>query len=174
MLRKDGVVFVMNTKKDMKRLFYTALLAFAFSACTSSNNVQTNSEERLDSLKDQMVSKPVEMENPDPAHNSENSVDWMGTYEATLPCADCPGIKVVLTLHEDDTFEMSRTYIDKDTKMEDTGRFEWQNDGSIVHLKGKEVDVKLRVGENILFELDQQGKEIVGDLAEFYIYKKQL
>ena len=58
--------------------------------------------------------------------------------------------------------------------MEDTGRFEWQNDGSIVHLKGKEVDVKLRVGENILFELDPQGKEIVGDLAEFYIYKNKI
>lgn len=158
----------------MIKLFYVALAVFAFSACTSPNNSQTNSEEQKDSLADQVVSNPLEMENPDPAHNSQNSVDWMGTYEATLPCADCPGIKTVLVLHEDKTFEMSSEYLERDTKFEDKGTFEWQNNGSRVHLKGKDTDVKLKVGENILFQLDQEGNEITGDLAEYYIYKKQM
>lgn len=157
----------------MIKLFYVALAVCAFSACTSSNNSQSNSEELKDSLEDQMVSRPLETENPDPAHNSQNSVDWMGTYEATLPCADCPGIKTVLVLHEDETFEMSNEYLERDSKFEDKGTFEWQNNGSIVHLKGKDTDVKLKVGENILFQLDQEGNEITGDLAEHYIYKKQ-
>ncbi|TYR37899.1 copper resistance protein NlpE [Sphingobacterium phlebotomi] len=158
----------------MKKLFYVALAVFVFSACTSPDNSQTNSEERIDSLEDQMVSRPLEMENPDPAHNSQNSVDWMGTYEAVLPCADCPGIKTVLVLHEDETFQISSEYLERDTKFEDEGTFEWQNNGSIVHLKGKDTDVKLKVGENRLFQLDQEGKEITGELAEHYIYKKQL
>ncbi|MBD1433122.1 copper resistance protein NlpE N-terminal domain-containing protein [Sphingobacterium sp. DN00404] len=158
----------------MKKLFYGALAVFAFSACTSPNNSQTNSEERIDSLEDQMVSRPLETENPDPAHNSQNSVDWIGTYETVLPCADCPGIKTVLVLHEDETFQISSEYLERDTKFEDKGTFVWQNNGSTVHLKGKDTDIKLKVGENRLFQLDQEGKEITGDLAEHYMYKKQL
>ena len=158
----------------MKKIIYGALAVFAFSACTSPNNSQTNSEELKDSLADTMVSRPLEMENPDPAHNSQNSVDWMGTYEAVLPCADCPGIKTVLILREDETFEMGSEYLERDTKFEDEGTFEWQNNGSVVHLKGKDTNVKLQVGENVLFQLDQQGNRITGDLAEHYIYKKQL
>ncbi|NGM66616.1 copper resistance protein NlpE [Sphingobacterium sp. SGR-19] len=157
----------------MKHLFYIVLAVFAFSACTSPNNSQTNSEELRDSLEDQMVSRPLETENPDPAHNSQNSVDWTGTYEATLPCADCPGIKTVLVLREDETFQMHSEYLERDTEFEDEGKFEWQNSGSVVHLKGKDTNVKLKVGENILFQLDQEGNEITGDLAEHYIYKKQ-
>ncbi|HLT89219.1 MAG TPA: copper resistance protein NlpE [Sphingobacterium sp.] len=158
----------------MKQLIYIVLAAVAFSACTSPNNSQTNSEELKDSLTDQMVSRPLETENPDPAHNSQNSVDWMGTYEAVLPCADCPGIKTVLILHDDETFQMRSEYLERDTKFEDEGTFEWQNNGSVVHLKGKDTDVKLKVGEHVLFQLDQEGNEITGDLAAHYIYKKQM
>jgi len=164
---------VINTKKVMKKLFYVAFAVFVFSACTSPNNSQTSSEGQTDSLADQMVSRPLEMENPDPAHNSQNSVDWAGTYEAVLPCADCPGIKTVLVLREDETFQMHSEYLERDTEFEDEGKFAWQDNGSVVHLKGKDTDVKLKVGEHILFQLDQEGNEVTGDLAEHYIYKKQ-
>lgn len=157
----------------MKQLIYIVLATVGFSACTSPNNSQTT-EELKDSLTDQMVSRPLEMENPDPAHDSQNSVDWMGTYEAVLPCADCPGIKTVLVLHEDETFRMRSEYLERDTKFEDEGTFAWQNNGSVIHLKGKDTDVKLKVGEHILFQLDQEGNEITGDLADHYIYKKQM
>src|SRR5690606_3277784 len=158
----------------MKQLIYIVLAAVAFSACTSPNNSQTNSEELKDSSTDQMVSRPLETENHDPAHNSQNSVDWMGTHEGVLPCADCPGLKTVLTLHDDETFQMRSEYLERDTKFEDEGTFEWQNNGSVVHLKGKDTDVKLKVGEHVLFQLDQEGNEITGDLAAHYIYKKQM
>ncbi|PRD49387.1 copper resistance protein NlpE [Sphingobacterium haloxyli] len=158
----------------MKRLFYMVVAVLGLSACTSPNNSQSNSEELKDSLEDQMVSRPLEMQNPDPAHNSQNSVDWAGTYEATLPCADCPGIKTVLVLREDETFEMDREYLERDGKFEDKGTFQWQNNGSVVHLKGEDTDIKLKVGEHVLFQLDQEGNEITGDLAEHYRYKKQM
>ena len=32
-----------------------------------------------------------------------------GTYEGTLPAADCPGIKTVLTINADSTYQPSRT-----------------------------------------------------------------
>ena len=158
----------------MKKIIYIALALIGFSACTSSNNSQTSSEEARDSLADQMVSRPLEQENPDPAHNSQNSVDWMGTYEAVLPCADCPGIKSVLVLREDETFEIRNEYLERDTESADEGTFVWEDHGSVVHLKGENTDLKLKVGENILFQLDQEGKDITGNLAEHYRYKKLL
>jgi len=39
---------------------------------------------------------------------------------------------------------------------------------------GKEVNMKLKVGENQLFSLDQDGKPIDGPLKDHYILKKEL
>ena len=36
-----------------------------------------------------------------------------GTYEGTLPAADCPGIKTVLTINTDSTYLLKQDYIDK-------------------------------------------------------------
>src|SRR5262249_20486174 len=45
---------------------------------------------------------------PQPAdiHNSRNSLDWAGTYEGVLPCADCLGTKTRLTLNHDDSYRL--------------------------------------------------------------------
>jgi uncharacterized lipoprotein NlpE involved in copper resistance len=42
--------------------------------------------------------QPAEM------HNSRISLDWAGTYEGVLPCADCPGTKTRLTLNQDGSY----------------------------------------------------------------------
>ena len=36
-----------------------------------------------------------------------------GTYEGTLPAADCPGIKTVLTINADSTYELKQDYIER-------------------------------------------------------------
>ncbi|WP_407405587.1 copper resistance protein NlpE [Chryseobacterium sp.] len=107
------------------------------------------------------------------SHNSQNSVDWMGTYEAVVPCADCPGIKTDLTLNKDNTFTISEEYLDKKSKNEDKGSFSWDATGSIISLNGKSTKYQYKVGENTLFMLDTEGKEIQGALQEHYIFKKK-
>ena len=48
---------------------------------------------------------------PDPrlpsGDNSRNSLDWQGTYVGTVPCADCPGIRMRIELKDDGTFARS-------------------------------------------------------------------
>jgi|SRR5690606_10412838 len=105
-------------------------------------------------------------------HTAQSALDWMGTYEATLPCADCPGIKTIIGLNENQTFQISSEYLERDTKIEDSGEVMWHDNGSVVHLKGKDTDIKLKVIENGLIYLDQEGKEIEGDLANLYRFKK--
>ncbi len=108
-------------------------------------------------------------------HNAQNALDWNGTYEATLPCADCPGIKTILTLNSDQTFQISQQYLKnhtEETTTEDTGMFEWQKNGSIIHLKGKETDMLLQVGENRLMALDKRGEDM-GSQKDHYIFTKK-
>lgn len=104
---------------------------------------------------------------------SENALDWAGTYEATVPCADCPGIKTSLTLNNDKTFSISEEYLDRNSKNQDKGSFSWDATGSMITLKGKTANYKYKVGENMLIQLDMEGKEIDGPNKDFYIFKKK-
>jgi copper homeostasis protein (lipoprotein) len=111
-------------------------------------------------------------------HNSRTSLDWDGTYYGTLPCADCPGIQTMLTLHADGTYTLSTKYIDRDEKFnEDTGSFEWDEKGNAIKLMVTNDDGlshQYQVGENKLFKLDRKGNRIEGDLAENYTLTKTL
>ncbi|MDQ0595279.1 putative lipoprotein NlpE involved in copper resistance [Chryseobacterium ginsenosidimutans] len=107
------------------------------------------------------------------AHNSENSLDWYGTYEAVVPCADCPGIKTVLILNKDKTFKISEEYLERKTKNEDKGTFEWNDVGSVITLKGKNSNYKYKVGENTVTQLDMNGHPIDGPNKNLYVFKKK-
>lgn len=104
---------------------------------------------------------------------SENSLDWNGTYEAVVPCADCPGIKTSLTLNDDKTFSITEEYLERNSKNQDKGSFTWDTTGSVITLKGKTANYKYKVGENILIQLDMDGKEIDGPHKDLYIFKKK-
>lgn len=104
---------------------------------------------------------------------SENALDWAGTYDATVPCADCPGIKTSLTLKNDKTFSITEEYIDRNSKNQDKGTFSWDSTGSIITLKGKTANYKYKVGENMLVQLDMEGKEIDGPHKDLYIFRKK-
>ena len=151
----------------VRTLFFCAALGLSFGACNSSkpkaDATATTNSSALDS-----VTTAV-----DNAHNSENALDWDGVYEATLPCADCPGIKTQLTLNPDKTFLLHREYLEKNTNTEDKGTFMWHNQGAVVHLQGKDTDLKLKVGENQLFLLDSAGEINQGPQKEAYTFIKK-
>lgn len=110
---------------------------------------------------------------PPDDHNSRNSVDWQGMYSGTLPCADCEGIRMTLTL-QDSTYRMIQTYLVKDSfSRHSEGKFNWSDDGSTVRLLGvKDAPDQYKVGENKLIQLDGEGNLIKGTLADLYILTK--
>ena len=99
---------------------------------------------------------------------TENSVDWNGTYKGELPCADCEGIATTIELKSDNTFVQKNEYKGKgkDNTFEEKGSFEWDKYGSIITLKLKDGVQKYKVAEGYITHLDQNGKEITGDLAK--------
>lgn len=115
------------------------------------------------------IEKPIA--NPD-NHNSLNSLDWKGTYKEILPCANCEGVETILTLNSDGTYILITNYLGRNDALEEEERgiFSWEKNGSVIKLATSQSQYK--VGENLLWQLDVDGKLITGKLSDHYILKK--
>ncbi|HLQ99269.1 MAG TPA: copper resistance protein NlpE [Sphingobacterium sp.] len=152
------------------------MVAFLFTACNNASNNQEASDNESET--EELMEDTESMDEPEDEeiadmHNSENSLDWAGTYEGTLPCADCPGIKMELKINSDETYSLYQEYLERDMKGTETGTFSWDEDGNIVTLTNEDGREDLyQVGENQLFRLDPEGNRVQGELADQYILKK--
>lgn len=107
-------------------------------------------------------------------HNAQNALDVDGIYEGNLPPASGTEMKTVITL-SGDTYKKSIIYDKEPNKtFETSGKFTWDQNGSIITLEGEEAPNKYFVAENKLIHLDIDGNMITGDLADKYILKKKL
>jgi uncharacterized lipoprotein NlpE involved in copper resistance len=99
---------------------------------------------------------------PDSVHNSANSLDWAGVYKGVLPCADCMGIETQLELQSDLTYVLQTRYLGRSEEpFTEQGRFIWNEAGSKIRLQHASDGVShYRVGENIVEQLDLDGKVI--------------
>lgn len=119
----------------------------------------------------------VELEMVAPAdtvHTTQNSVDYAGTYKGVIPCADCEGIEVELTVNMDSSYTHSMKYLGKGDEKPVTkaGKYVWI-DGGTIQLEGiADGPSKYKVGEGRIWQLDLQGNKIEGDLADKYILTK--
>ena len=94
-------------------------------------------------------------------HNSRNSLDWAGTYEGVLPCADCPGIKTRLTLNKDGTYELRAEFLDRPTVPKTVrGRFTWHANGNAISLDARGGRQQYAVREGNLAPLNLDGSPL--------------
>jgi heat shock protein HslJ len=107
--------------------------------------------------------------------NSRTALDWAGLYQGTLPCADCEGIEMALTLNQDLTYTLQAKHLGKDTPARpQSGTFAWDEQGRSITLSGiKDLPNHFLVGEERLFQLDPAGQRITGAQAERHILQKQ-
>jgi uncharacterized lipoprotein NlpE involved in copper resistance len=144
----------------MKKIFVTVFVAMGLIAC--SNATKPAEQDATDNV------KAVDM-----AHTT-NSLDYYGTYTGTVPCADCAGLKTEITLDADNHYTVKTEYLGKDeTVYTETGVYSWDKNSRIITLEGiTEAPSKYIVGENYLKQLDMEGNEITGELADMYILRK--
>lgn len=146
-----------------KSIFASIFASFIIFSCQSKGVQQE--QKNTDSSKE--ITEAVKKE-----HNSMNSLDWSGKYEGILPCADCEGIKYIVELKKDGNFFIEQEYLGKETVYQDEGFYKWDASGNVLHLNSNVSPLVLKVEENRLKVLDQQGKEITGNLKDKYILKK--
>ncbi len=156
-----------------KNILQPALAAaMLLAACSQSNKEQTSADTasvktgKADSVSFLMPT----------ADNSANALDWPGTYQGILPCADCEGIETSLTLRADSSYSLRTRYRGKKDAAagEQKGTFAWNAAGSTIRLSGiRNAPDQYLVGENQLIQLDMQGNRITGALEKNYVLSRQ-
>ncbi|MBC9911189.1 copper resistance protein NlpE N-terminal domain-containing protein [Chitinophaga varians] len=95
-----------------------------------------------------------------------------GTYQGTLPCADCPGMDYQISLFDDHTFTELVSYQGRGQGIAFTEKGTWQQiNDSIVSIKKKTDSSSFLASDSKLLVLDKQGKRIEGALASNYVLK---
>ncbi|MCG2612284.1 copper resistance protein NlpE [Flavobacterium sp. SM15] len=148
----------------MKQTFLAlTFLSFVLTGCKK--EVKTETESAATVL-DSTASVPD-------SHTSENALDWNGSYQGVVPCADCPGIETKLTLNKDKTYELSVLYQDREKQPTITkGNFTFDQSGSIITLDKAGKTTSYKIKEGCLTMLDRDKKEIGGALKAKYILNK--
>ena len=94
-----------------------------------------------------------------------------GTYQGTLPCADCPGTDYQISLYEDQRYKELMVYRDRNEGRAfiDTGVWKMDND-TIIELVGQQPQ-QLLFEDGKLYRLNREGQRITGALADNYILR---
>lgn len=99
---------------------------------------------------------------------------YCGTYRGTLPAADCPGIKTVLTIKADSTYSLSSDYIDRQNgHSEESGIY--HKNGDVIELvtpsSGEKTYYKVKDANSVIMT-DSAGTEPQGETSKLYILTK--
>lgn len=137
------------------------LLILAFWSCSNSAETQTGPVTVKDSLTKQDTGR------------------WVGTYKGTVPDKNSVGLEMTLALNPSNTYDLTITHLQKDPKNNTveniTGEINWEDDSTTIVLK--EVDSiysnKFRIKPGIVEYLNPDATPNTGDLAEFYVLKKE-
>lgn len=100
---------------------------------------------------------------------------FYGTYEGTLPAADCEGIRTTLVLNEDTTYDLTTVYLDgKEEEIKTSGVYERSGEDLIILITPSTgFKTYYKIVENGVALTDAEGKSAEGELAEFYILKRK-
>ena len=105
-------------------------------------------------------------------HTADTSLDYLGTYEGTLPAADCPGIQTTLTLAPDGSYALHLKYIDRDSEFDEKGAFTVkENLLTLTPSEGGQPQY-YKVEEKRLRRLDAEKQPVTGALADNYVLQK--
>lgn len=95
-----------------------------------------------------------------------------GTYQGTLPCADCPGMDYQVSLYDDHTFSELVAYQGRGQGVATVATGTWkQTSDSTVMIQKKTDSSSFLAAEGKLLLLDTKGKRMEGVLASNYILK---
>ena len=99
----------------------------------------------------------------------------LSTYEGTLPAADCPGIKTVLTIHADSTYQLTQDYLERKDGHDEASGVLRVLDGKVLVLErpssGEQTYYKVKDDQHVVMT-DSLGNEPEGETAKLYVLTK--
>ncbi len=100
-----------------------------------------------------------------------NNSKLIGTYEGTLPCADCPGLQTLITFNSDGTFHMEETYLESDVGLRVTDGT-WILDKDIITFTAGDYKFEYKLISEKEIRWAPDGKEITGTDLNWSLLKK--
>lgn len=97
--------------------------------------------------------------------------EMSGTYEGTLPCADCPGLKTLVTFNSDGTFHMEETYLERSEEPIIT-EGDWVLDGDTIHFTAGDYKFEYKVISKKEIRWAPGGEEITGTDLNWSLLRK--
>ncbi|GHU04603.1 lipoprotein [Betaproteobacteria bacterium] len=164
----------------MKKHIFAAILASVFlSACEHQKAPDSQAAQPAPVSQNTQPAQTVPATPPaqsapviDAAHNSENSVNWAGVYEGTVPGANSD-IHTLITLGYDKKYSATYRYVDKGNEsFTESGTFRWNEAGNTIILDSKDLPPYYFVGENKIIQMDMSGNPITGEHADSYVLKQ--
>ncbi|MEL1245140.1 copper resistance protein NlpE [Flavobacterium sp. DGU11] len=156
----------------MKTLQIICLSAFTILSVGCKKEAAETEEARQTTV----IEKPIDtLQDAAVGDNSQNALDWPGTYSGTLPCGgDCKGIKTEITINSDTTYSLSSQALGRDDKPSIyKGTFSWDEAKSVITLDAEGDHLKFKVQEGSLKKLDKFGDPEQGGPQEAYILNKR-
>lgn len=152
---------------NLKNLVYSTVCLFFLFGCSTNHETKP-----VDIKQDITTNKALDLNSS--LNNKEDvkkNTKISGTYQATLPCASCPGIKQKLILKDDNTFVLESIYLgDKGGKFIDKGTYSVTKETIVTVDEHKEKNYYKIKGSNLVL-LDADQKESTGPLKDLYIFK---
>ncbi|WP_437919720.1 copper resistance protein NlpE [Sphingobacterium sp. LRF_L2] len=150
---------------------YLFFFCFTCISCVDLSKQRDEDQGNIGTAQTEQASTEAAGDEESNTDESLNPTDFHGTYEGTIPCDDCEGIKTILVINNNETFNISTEQLGSQQSTSDNGRYTLEENGGILHLRAKDTDLKLKIAKDKLFHLDKDGKIIEGKLADQYIYK---
>ena len=156
--------FVIKTRSMKKNWMIWGLAAMALmSSCTDQKTAPTADNDTTSVAQDTA------------SIDSMDLTSIAGTYEGTLPAADCPGIKTVLTIHADSTYQLTQDYLErKDGHDEASGIFKVLANNVVEIVRpssGEATYYKVKDDQHVVMT-DSLGNEPEGETAKLYVLTK--
>lgn len=99
---------------------------------------------------------------------------WVGHYEGIAPCADCAGVRILLSLKHGNSYTLSQSYMDSNRKPSVVhGSFSWSSDGTEITLDESGGHRRYAVSWIELRMLNRDGSPMLGVLGEQMVLKKR-
>ncbi|HEU4555563.1 MAG TPA: copper resistance protein NlpE N-terminal domain-containing protein [Chitinophaga sp.] len=139
-----------------RALIFTTILGILFSACGSGSR--------------QPAADTSALLATDSAHSN---IHPAGSYQGTLPCADCPGIDYQISLYDDNHYRTLMVYRDRNNNRPviDTGTWQMEQDTLVRIILGGKHKQLFRFEDGRLYQLNEHGQPITGALADNYILR---
>lgn len=145
----------------MNKLFFISMIV-AVALLISCNQKQSSNAQAGESSSEQVENQKT------------TGVSFYGTYEGVLPCADCSGIKIILTLRDDSTYDLSREYLETTHGVEsESGVYSLENDIITLITPSSREKTYYKILDSQLALVDESGVLNQGELAEHYILNKK-